>query len=237
LRSVHTWFSSDVRLGVNVIITTTYKNFSYPSAAEVAGAEQAAGEAQQMQIWASTLRDRAMKLAPWDPMTYFLTGRVIVDRLDFRDRLACDGLVADPGNPQLHALRARTYEMMPNGKLVSEAIADAATAFDAPCSPDTCIALSRRLAAKDSFTSYCAALQTDARSHLALAAGLELMNGYTLGGVELMPEALEQAQLEYAVVARIAAWAAVQPGANAATFRTIINEAQTGRDRCHRAIG
>ena len=175
LRSVRTWYTSDVKLGINVIITTTYKNFSYPGAAEIAGAEQVSGEAQQMQIWASTLRDRAMKLEPLNPMVYFLTGRVLADRLDLRDRIACDGLLADPGNAPLHSLR-RTYEQQGNSQPVSEAIASSAVFFDGLYDSAGCAELSRRLAGKDAFSSYCAALQAvrlapaDAFANLALAS-------------------------------------------------------------------
>jgi hypothetical protein len=242
LRSARTWYSSDVRFGMDVTVTTTYKNFSYPSGAEIAGAKQATGEAQQMAIWATTLRDRAMKLGRLEPMPYFMTGRPLVDRLDMRDRVACDGLLADPGDPQLYALRGRTYEEQQDGAAVLDAVSDAAITLDNGCTADGCIALGRRCAAKDAFTAYCAALQavriapSDARVHLALAAGLEEMSGYMLQGVELMPDALEQARLEYAVAGKIAAWAANQPNSNGQQLGAISNDAEAGRARCERAI-
>jgi hypothetical protein len=242
LRSVGTWFSTDVRFGPDVIITTTYKNFAYPSAAEIAGAEQSQGEAQQMQVWAAGLKDRAMKLAPLDPKIYFLTGRALADHLDMRDRLACDGLLADPGNPQLHALRGRTYEEATGGQPVLDALSDAAITFDDPYTVQTCLALSQRCAERDAFTSYCAALQavrmapTDPAAHLALAMGLERMNGYLLQGIEVMPDAMEQARLEYSVTAKIAKWAGSRPGANGEVPAAVGRDAESGRARCDRAI-
>jgi hypothetical protein len=242
LRSARTWYSSDVRFGVNVIVTTTYKNFSYPTGAEIAGAEQAAGEAQQMAIWATTLRDRAMKIGRLDPMPYFMTGRALVDRLDMRDRVACDGLLADPGDPQLHALRGRTYEMAANGQAVLSAVSDAAITLDNPYTAAGCLALARRVASKDAFTGYCAALQavrmapTDPEANLILAASLEQLSDYTVNGVELMPDALEQAQLQYAVAAKVAAWAATQPGANPQDLQKMVDFAQSAHERNYRVI-
>jgi len=242
LRSARTWYSTDVRFGMNVIVTTTYKNFSYPTGAQIAGAEQAAGEAQQMAIWATTLRDRAMKIGRLDPMPYFMTGRALVDRLDLRDRVACDGLLADPGDPQLHALRGRPYEEAQGGAAVLDAVSDAAITLDNPYNEQTCLVLSQRCVGRDAFTSYCAALQavrmapTDPAAHLALAVGLEHMDGYMLQGVEVMPDAMEQARLEYAAAAKLVAWAGARPGANGEVLEVIGKDAESGRARCDRAI-
>jgi hypothetical protein len=241
LRKVSTWYSTQTRFIPNGWIMTTYKNYAYPSATEIAGAEQATGEAQQMQTWAASLRDHSIKLAPLDPLPYFMCGRALGERLALRDRIACDGLLADPGNSQLHALRGRTYEVAGN-QAVLQAVSDAAITFDDPYNANTCIALCRRVAAQDAFTSYCAALQAvrlapvDPMANFVLAAALEGMDGYTVDGVEIMPDAREQARLQYAVAARVGKWAQTQAGANAASLRQIITSAQNACDRLQQAI-
>jgi hypothetical protein len=125
---------------------------------------------------------------------------------------------------------------------VLDAVSDAATTFDDPYNVRTCLTLAQRCAGKDAFTSYCAALQAvrmapaDPEAHLALAMSLEHMDGYILQGVELMPDAMEQARLEYAVTAKIATWAASRPGANGETLGRISKDAESARARCDRAI-
>ena len=75
---------------------------------------------------------------------------------------------------------------------------------------------------------------------VALAGGLRAMSGYALNGIELMPDALEQAQLEYAVAGRLAIHALAggeRRGLSDAALNQIVIEAQRDRAECRRATG
>jgi hypothetical protein len=240
MSAAHLWYTHTVELHFEFTIYRTFRHENYPTPEQIAGAERLRATAAKYQVWATDLRDGAMKYDPANPDVYFMVSRILTSNLENRDRVACDGLIADPGYPGLYALRDWVYENTSNA--MSQLAMNAAVFFDAPPGAAECGAFSRKVARTDPLTSYTAALQgirlapTDPQSHLRLAEALERLDGFQLYTVELMPDALEQAQLEYAVVSALARSPDAVTLANADQFQDLAAQSAAGRNRCLAAI-